>query len=65
YTILKQEGYITLDRRNGAVVMLNLDKLEAVEQMRQDMRAIVARAVCNQLTSDEIHAIVDEVIGEI
>lgn len=63
YAILKQEGYITLDRR-GAIVTLDIDKLEAAKQLRDDMRRIVARAVCSQLSSEEIHQIVDEVIGE-
>ncbi|MDO5402384.1 MAG: GntR family transcriptional regulator [Eubacteriales bacterium] len=64
YAILKQEGYITLDRRNGAVITLDIDKLKAAQQLRADMRKIVARAVCSQLNSDEIHKIVDDVIGE-
>lgn len=64
YAILRQEGYITLDRKNGAVVTLALDKLAAAEQMRRDVRKLVARAVCSQLSKEEIHGIVDEVINE-
>ena len=34
YTVLKQEGYIQLDRRKGAVIALDVNKIEAVEKMR-------------------------------
>ena len=34
YTVLKQEGYIQLDRRKGAVISLDVNKIEAVEKMR-------------------------------
>ena len=30
YTVLKQEGYIQLDRRKGAVISLDVNKIEAV-----------------------------------
>ena len=28
YTVLKQEGYIKLDRRRGAVIALDIDRLQ-------------------------------------
>ena len=31
YTVLKQEGYIQLERRKGAVISLDVNKSEAVE----------------------------------
>ena len=38
YTVLKQEGYIQLDRRKGAVISLDVNKIEAVEKMRAQLR---------------------------
>ena len=64
YSILRQDGYITLDRRKGAIIALDLDKITATNEMAKDMRKIVARAICNRLSTDEIHSIVDEVIEE-
>jgi DNA-binding transcriptional regulator YhcF (GntR family) len=64
YAILKQDGYITLDRRRGAVIALDLNKIEAVDMMAKDLRTIIARAKCNHISTEEIHEIVDEVINE-
>ena len=38
YSVLKQEGYIQLDRRKGAVISLDINKLEAIEKMRAQLR---------------------------
>ena len=37
YSVLRQEGFIKLDRRKGAVVALDINKMEALEEMRRDM----------------------------
>ena len=50
YALLRQEGYITLDKRRGA--------------MTKDLRQIIARAKCNGMSAEEIHGIVDGVISE-
>lgn len=65
YTVLRQEGYIKLDRRHGAIISLNEDKLRAMQELGDEMRVIVAKAVCKNISPDEIHAMVDEVINEI
>ena len=31
YTVLKQEGYVKVDRRKGAVIALDLDRMRAVD----------------------------------
>ena len=33
YNVLKQEGFISLDKRRGAVIALDADKLKALEEM--------------------------------
>lgn len=65
YAVLRQEGYITLDRRRGAVIALDLDKMAAAEVMRRDLKRIIARAKCHDITRAEIHGIVDSVINEL
>ena len=64
YTILKQEGYITLDRRRGAVIAIDVDKLNAMSNMVKDLRVIIAQAMCKNISSSEIHEIVDNIIDE-
>ena len=64
YAILRQEGYLHLDRRSGAVIAVNSDKLRAMEQLKNEMRISLAKALCRGLSDEEIHAVTDEVLRE-
>ena len=64
YAILRQEGYLRLDRRNGAVVAVTPDKLRAMEQLKNEMRISLAKALCRGLSDEEIHGVADEVLRE-
>ncbi len=64
YTILKQEGYVKLDRRKGAVVALDYNKIRAIETLKLQMRLILAEAICKNISYNEIHDITDEIIRE-
>ncbi|MDE7249860.1 MAG: GntR family transcriptional regulator, partial [Lachnospiraceae bacterium] len=46
YTVLKQEGFLKVDRRKGAVIALDLDKLRTLEEMDEELRVILAKAIC-------------------
>ena len=43
YTVLKQEGYIKLDRRRGAVIALDIDKIRSIERLREELSVLLAR----------------------
>ena len=64
YSVLREEGFIKLDRRRGAVIAVDADKLRAMQELTDDMRVIVAKALCKNLAPDEIHNLVDEIIAE-
>lgn len=64
YTVLKQEGYIQLDRRKGAVISLDVNKIEAVEKMRANLRILLARGLCKDISRAEVHEMVDEIYDE-
>lgn len=64
YTILKQEGYVKLDRRKGAVIALDYDKIRAINTLRMQMRLILAEAICKDISCEEIHEIMDDIIHE-
>ena len=64
YTILKQEGYIKLDRRHGAIIAVDSDKLEALERLEKQLRVVIAQAMCKCITKDEIHTMVDNIIDD-
>ena len=61
YTVLKQEGFIQLDRRHGAVIALDADKLQALEEMRGQLQIVLAKAHCKEITREEVHELVDEI----
>ena len=61
YTVLKQEGFIQLDRRHGAVIALDADKLQALEEMRGQLQIGLAKAHCKEITREEVHELVDEI----
>lgn len=64
YTVLKQEGYIQLDRRKGAVIALDVNKIEAVEKMRAQLQILLARGLCKDISRVEVHEMVDEIYDE-
>ena len=64
YSVLKQEGYIQLDRRRGAVISLDINKIEAVEKMRAQLRIVLARGLCKNISREEVHELVDEIFDE-
>ncbi|MCU6748704.1 MULTISPECIES: GntR family transcriptional regulator [Lachnospiraceae] len=64
YSVLKQEGFISLDKRRGAVIALNIDKLQALEEMKHQMQIILAKGRCKNISREEIHTLVDEIFDE-
>ena len=64
YHVLKQEGFITLDNRRGAVVALDVDRIKALEEVRAQLTLILAKASCKRIPREEIHALVDEIYEE-
>ena len=64
YTILKQEGYIKLDRRKGAVVAVDINKMKARENLKEELRVSIAKAICKNLSCEEVYEVVDEIFKE-
>lgn len=64
YTILRQEGYLTLDRRKGAIISLNPDKYKAMIELKRTLSVLMAQAVCKDITRDEVHEIIDMIFDE-
>lgn len=64
YTVLKQEGFIRLDRRKGAVIALDVDRLRTLEELQVNLRMVLAKAVCKGITEEEIHQMVSDIFAE-
>lgn len=64
YSVLKREGYISLDKRRGAVISLDVDKMEQLEEMRRELRIVLARGCCKNISRQEVHDLVDEIFDD-
>lgn len=64
YTVLKEEGFVKVDRRKGAVIALSADKLKSLEEIDRSLRVILAKASCRGITRQEVHAMIDEIFEE-
>lgn len=54
YAILREEGYLKLDRRRGAVIAVVSDKDAEMEALFRDMEMLVARGICKGISRDEM-----------
>ena len=61
YAVLKQEGFLRVDRRRGAVIALDTDKMRTISEMRRDLSVILARGVCKNVSREEVHNLVDSI----
>ena len=61
YSVLKQEGFVKLDRRKGAVIALDADKAIAMQRLSRTMQIILAEAMCKDITRDEVHDLVNKI----
>ncbi len=64
YTILKQEGYVKLDRRKGTVIAIDINKIEAIEDMKEELKVILAKAICRNISCQDVYEIIQEVFDE-
>lgn len=64
YSVLKQEGFLRLDRRRGAIIALDADKIQAMEEMKNSLRVLLAKGCCKNISGEEVHAMVDEILNE-
>lgn len=53
YSMLREEGFLTLSKRTGAVI--------ALEETGEALRMVLARARCKNISRQEIHDLIDEI----
>jgi len=64
YAVLREEGIIHLDRRRGAVIAIDIDKLQAMEDMKSQLRVVLAKGRCKSITKEDVYTLVDEIFEE-
>lgn len=61
YTVLKQEGYVKVDRRRGAVIAVDADKMRTLVELKKQLQVILAESSCKNITKEEIHDLIEEI----
>ncbi len=64
YTVLREEGFIKIDRRKGAVIALDINKLKAMDEIKEELLILLAKASLKNITASEIHCLIDEIYSE-
>ncbi len=64
YSMLKQKGFIRLDRRKGAVIAVDMDKARELLEMKEQLRVLLARGRCKNISKEEVYALVEEIYDE-
>ena len=64
YAVLREEGIIQLDRRRGAVVAIDMNRLQALADMKEQLRVVLAKGICKNITKEEVYGLVDEIFEE-
>ena len=64
YSLLRQEGFVTIDRRRGAVIAINADKIKARTELKENLMVALARGCCRNISREEVHELIDEIFDE-
>ena len=64
YSLLRQEGFVTIDRRRGAIIAVDVDKIKALEEMKENLLVALAKGCCRNVSRREVHDLIDEIYDE-
>ena len=61
YTVLKEEGFVKVDRRRGAVIAIDADRMRTLEELKKQLQVILAKSICKNISKEEIHELIEEI----
>ena len=64
YSLLRQEGFVTIDRRRGAIIAVDENKIKAMEEMKEKRIVALAKGCCRNVSREEVHGLIDEIYDE-
>ena len=64
YSLLRQEGFVTIDRRRGAIIAVDENKIKAREEMKENLIVALAKGCCRNVSREEVHGLIDEIYDE-
>ena len=65
YSLLRQEGFVTIDRRRGAIIAVDENKIKAMEEMKENLIVALAKGCCRNVSREEVHRLIDEIYREL
>ena len=63
YSMLRQEGYLTMDRRRGAVISIEVQQRPA-DNLHTTMKLLVAEAICREMKQEDLHKLISDMYQE-
>lgn len=64
YSLLRQEGFVTIDCRRGAIIAVDENKIKAMEEMKENLIVALAKGCCRNVSREEVHGLIDEIYDE-
>lgn len=61
YSILRQEGYLKVDRRHGAIIAVEVDNMKAQMQLAEELRISLAKAISKGVPKEVALEMVEEI----
>ena len=58
YSLLRQEGFVTIDRRRGAIIAVDENKI------KENLLVALAKGCCRNVSRSEVHDLIDEIYDE-
>ncbi len=64
YGILRDEGIVIQDGRRGTVIRIDIDKIRAIDELDKNMRIVLAKAICKNVSREEAHQVLDRIYDD-
>lgn len=61
YSILRQEGYLKVDRRHGAIIAIEVDDYKAQMELMEEMKLSIAKAISRGISKEEVMQMVSQI----
>ena len=61
YSILRQEGYLKVDRRHGAIIAIEVDNTKAQMELAEELKLSLAKAISKDVPREAALEMVNEI----
>ena len=61
YSLLREQGFVKVDRRKGAVISVDDNRDRAIETIKKEIVPILAESYCRGVPRETVHELVDQI----